>query len=195
VRVILAALIAPSLVAGASPTALEAARARLQSAARTAGASWPLKSPSLLIEKGARRLTLLEGGRVIRTFPVGLGAAPAEDKIREGDHRTPEGRFYVCSRNAASAFHLFLGVSYPDEAAAERGLRAHLIAPAQARAIHEAQKRRGLPPQGTKLGGLVGIHGGGSGGDWTWGCIALENEGIEELWVSCPIGTPIEIRK
>ena len=54
-------------------------------------------------------------------------------------------------------------------------------------------RRRSLPPQFTGLGGLVGLHGGGWGSDWTWGCVALDNPGIEELWIACPLGTPVEI--
>ena len=41
--------------------------------------------------------------------------------------------------------------------------------------------------------GAIGIHGGGSGGDWTLGYIALEDGDIEELWVATRIGTPVTI--
>jgi L,D-peptidoglycan transpeptidase YkuD (ErfK/YbiS/YcfS/YnhG family) len=181
--------------AGASADSLAAARQRLRTAAQQAGVQWPLKHPQIRIEKRAHRLTLFAEGKVLRSYRVGLGADAISDKRREGDHLTPEGRFYVCSRNAASAYHLFLGVSYPDAAAADRGLREHLITAEQARAIKAAEARRALPPQLTRLGGLVGIHGGGSSSDWTWGCIALENAEIEELWVACALGTPIEILK
>ncbi|HET8715047.1 MAG TPA: L,D-transpeptidase [Holophagaceae bacterium] len=174
---------------------LPAARARLRAACAEARVPWPLHAPSILIEKGARRLTLLDGGRPVAVYHVGLGASPGLDKEREGDHRTPEGTFYLCSRNAASPFHLFLGISYPGPEAASRGLRSGLITKAQADAIRRAWAAHGETPQFTPLGGLVGIHGGGSGRDWTWGCIALENAGIEELWVACPLGTPVEIRK
>ncbi|HJU82978.1 MAG TPA: L,D-transpeptidase [Holophagaceae bacterium] len=183
------------LPASADARALAAARARLESACRAQGLPFPPPAPRILIEKGARRLTLLSGDHPVQTYRVGLGAAPELAKAREGDHRTPEGRYYVCTRNAASQFHLFLGVSYPNGADADRGEQDRLVTPAQAAAIRAAERRRGLPPQFTRLGGLVGIHGGGNGSDWTWGCIALTNEGIEELWTVCPVGTPVEIRK
>ena len=188
-------LIAFPASAGADAQALAAAKARLQAACVQQGQAWPLKQPKILIEKAERRLTLLAEGRALMTYRVGLGAAPELDKVREGDHRTPEGSFYLCSRNAASPFHLFLGVSYPGEPEAERGLRQGLISKAQAAAIKKATRLKGVTPQFTKLGGLVGIHGGGNSSDWTWGCIALTNADIEELWVACPPGTPVEIRK
>jgi murein L,D-transpeptidase YafK len=159
------------------------------------GLSFPLQDPEILIEKGARLLTLKAKGKVLKTYRVGLGAAPELDKIREGDHRTPEGRFYVCSRNAQSPFHLFLGLSYPNAEDADRGVKDKLISATQRQTILHALRTKSAPPQFTKLGGLVGIHGGGDNSDWTWGCIALSNEGIEEVWIACPMGTPIEIRK
>ena len=192
-RILLAPVACASLLAGAAD--LPAARARMQAACARAGAAWPLKSPRILIEKAARRLTLYSEGKALATYRVGLGASPELDKEREGDHRTPEGTFYLCSRNAASPFHLFLGLSYPGPEAAERGLKAGLITQAQRDAIRRAWKAKAVTPQFTRLGGLVGIHGGGNGSDWTWGCIALNDPGIEELWVACPPGTEVEIRK
>ncbi|HJW31852.1 MAG TPA: L,D-transpeptidase [Holophagaceae bacterium] len=183
----------PGKAKGAQPAALKAARARVEAMARQAGVTWPLASPNLRILKAKRALELWSEGHRLATYRVGLGAAPSEDKVREGDHRTPVGSFYVCTRNRASAFHLFLGISYPHGPAAARGLKAGLISPAQHRAITGALARRETPPQFTKLGGLVGIHGGGAGSDWTWGCIALANADIEELWEACPLGTPVEV--
>jgi L,D-peptidoglycan transpeptidase YkuD (ErfK/YbiS/YcfS/YnhG family) len=37
------------------------------------------------------------------------------------------------------------------------------------------------------------IHGGGTGFDWTLGCVALENAHIEELFKVLPMGTPVRI--
>lgn len=178
----------------ASAAALQAARTRIAAAARQADLAWPLTSPELRLFKARRELELWAQGRRLRTYRVGLGAAPDEDKVREGDHRTPAGRFFVCTRNRASAFHLFLGISYPHREAADRGLKAGLITRAQHRAILEALAQRRTPPQFTKLGGLIGIHGGGAGSDWTWGCIALADADIEELWEACPLGTTVEVR-
>ena len=38
------------------------------------------------------------------------------------------------------------------------------------------------------------IHGNGASSDWTWGCVALENEDIEELYQAIPVGTPVTIK-
>jgi len=41
---------------------------------------------------------------------------------------------------------------------------------------------------------LIYIHGNGASSDWTWGCVALENEDIEELYRVVPVGTPVTIK-
>ncbi|HEX8502960.1 MAG TPA: L,D-transpeptidase [Pyrinomonadaceae bacterium] len=153
----------------------------------------PLTSPKIVVEKGARRLTLYSGGERVRVFRVVLGFEPAGDKVREGDGRTPVGDFYVCMKNERSKFYLSLGLSYPNAEDAERGLRDGLITRAQARQITSAVARGAKPPWNTALGGEIFIHGGGTSDDWTWGCVALENEHIKELFDAVPLGTHVRI--
>jgi lipoprotein-anchoring transpeptidase ErfK/SrfK len=153
----------------------------------------PLARPRIVVEKAARRLTLYAGDAPVRVYPVGLGTSPIGDKVREGDRRTPEGDFYVCVKNARSAFYLSLGLSYPNEAAAARGLRDRLITRAEYRRITRALRRKRTPPWNTALGGEIFIHGRGAGSDWTWGCVALDDTDIRELFDAVPLGTPVRI--
>ncbi len=178
-----------------SPGRLKAAEGRVRTLAAAASVPFPLQRVELRVFKVAHRLELWASGKLLQTYPIGLGAEPELDKAREGDHRTPEGRLHVCTRNGISKFHLFLGLSYPRPEDAERGLREKLITKAQHDAILDAHRRRARPPWDTPLGGTVGIHGHGSGSDWTWGCVALEDEAIEELWVVCPLGTPVLVAR
>ncbi|MCA1633312.1 MAG: L,D-transpeptidase [Acidobacteria bacterium] len=153
----------------------------------------PLVNPQIVVEKGARRLRLFAGGEEVRTYRVVLGFAPEGDKEKQGDGRTPEGTFYVCVKNDKSAFYLSLGLSYPNEEDAARGLRDGLITRRQSETIARAIKRRGRPPWDTALGGEIFIHGGGTNNDWTSGCVALENEQIKELFDVVPLGTIVRI--
>ncbi len=50
-----------------------------------------------------------------------------------------------------------------------------------------------MPPQKTKLGGEIYIHGGGNSTDWTNGCIALKDKEIKEVFDAIPIGTKVKI--
>ena len=155
----------------------------------------PLKNPHIVILKGKRRLQLYSDGALVRTYQVGLGLNPVPDKVREGDRATPEGDFYVFTKNDKSAFYLSLGISYPNIEDAERGLRDGLISRAQHDAIEKAIKQKRTPPQNTPLGGQIYIHGNGDTSDWTWGCVALENADIKELFAAVPVGTTVVIRR
>src|ERR1051325_2305009 len=154
----------------------------------------PLINPRIIVSKSQRRLELYSDGKLVRTYKVGLGLNPVPDKVRKGDRATPEGEFYVFTKNDKSAFYLSLGISYPNVEDAERGLRDKLISRAQHDAIVRAAKRKVAPPQNTALGGDIYIHGNGASSDWTWGCVAWENEDIRELCAAVAVGTPVTIR-
>jgi murein L,D-transpeptidase YafK len=153
----------------------------------------PLSQPVIVVEKAARRLTLYSNGERVRVFQVALGFEPTGDKVKQGDGRTPEGDFYVCMKNDKSKFYLSLGLSYPNAEDAERGLRDRVITRAQHGRIASAIKRGAKPPWDTALGGEIFIHGGGTSSDWTWGCVALANEHIKELFDAVPLGTNVRI--
>ncbi len=149
--------------------------------------------PRILVSKSARRLALFLGDREAFSTRCAIGSSPAGHKEREGDRRTPEGDYYVCTRNEKSRFHLFLGLSYPNVRDAERALKAGRITRAEFDAISDRICAKSRPPWDTPLGGEVGIHGKGASRDWTAGCVALEDADIELLWEFCPLGTPVRI--
>lgn len=134
----------------------------------------------LVVFKSKRELLAYSNGQLIKTYKIALGQNPVGDKEFEGDMKTPEGLYYINDRNPNSAYHKNLGISYPNNA--DR---------AQARAL------------GKPVGGDIKIHGLRNGRgyigkshrltDWTWGCIALTNEEIDELYIAVKTGSPIEI--
>lgn len=131
------------------------------------------RADEIRVDKSERRMQLLRGGKVIRTYRILLGDAPVGHKRQQGDERTPEGRYRITFRNDKSRFHLSLRISYPNEAD-----RAQALA-------------RGVDP-----GGDIMIHGAtppGYRSDWTDGCIALTDREIEEVWRLVPLDTPISI--
>jgi murein L,D-transpeptidase YafK len=154
----------------------------------------PLADARIVISKADRRLDLLDGTALVRSYRAALGGRPVGTKRREGDRRTPEGVYYVCTKNARSRYCRALGISYPGIADARRGLREGAIDEAQHDAIVRAIEAGARPPWDTPLGGEIMVHGDGAGRDWTLGCIALENDDILELFDAVPLGTPVEIR-
>jgi murein L,D-transpeptidase YafK len=154
----------------------------------------------LVIEKAARQLHVYVGTCLERSYPVALGRNAAADKAVEGDEATPVGEFYICSKNPRSRFLLSMCLSYPNAEDAERGLAAGLIGPEEHRDILAAIRERRLPPQRTRLGGEIYIHGEdpgrrpGAPRDWTRGCIALDNGAMRHLYERIELGTPVLIR-
>jgi len=154
----------------------------------------PLVDPVIVVTKSKRRLELYSKGRLLKKYHIGLGLSPVEDKIRSGDRRTPEGEFYICLKNPRSQFYLSLQLSYPNAKHAERGLRDGLITREQYNQTLSAINNKRVPPQHTPLGGELFIHGNGSHSDWTWGCVALDDNDIRELYNAIPVGTPVTIK-
>lgn len=158
-----------------------AAPAGASSGAATTGAPALLTADSIVVEKGAHRLTLYHGGIPFRSYLVALGRNPVGDKVRAGDRRTPEGRFRIDWRNPQSRYHLSLHVSYPDSAHAARAAMLG-VSPGGDIMIH------GLPDRYRDVGAAHRED------DWTDGCIAVTDEEIEEIWRAVPDGIPIDIR-
>jgi len=149
--------------------------------------------PIIRIKKKERLLRFEPAIGEAREFRCALGGAPEGDKERQGDSRTPEGEHYVAWKNPNSAFHLFLGLSYPMIHHAALGRQSGLIDTATEEEIRRKVKARRQPPQHTKLGGWVGIHGGGSSADWTLGCIAVTDEEIEWIYARAEVGDKVII--
>jgi murein L,D-transpeptidase YafK len=114
-------------------------------------------------------MLLLSGESVVRSYRIALGRDPIGHKQREGDGRTPEGRYMIDRRNPNSKYHLSLHISYPSPA-----------------------------DLGPDRGGDIMIHGLKPGvahpqTDWTQGCIAVTDSEMDEIWALVADHTPIDI--
>lgn len=131
----------------------------------------------IVVFKGERKMHLFHHDKVLRSFDVALGGDPFGHKTQEGDGRTPEGEYFIDRRNPNSAFHLSIGISYPNERDVE------------------VAKAAGVSP-----GGDIFIHGRagkhrdrGRGWDWTDGCIAVTDREMEHVYAMVRDNTPILI--
>ncbi len=133
----------------------------------------------VLVLKAKRKLLLLNGEKVLKAYRISLGGHPVGRKAREGDRKTPEGKYVLDWHNAQSDFYKSIHISYPNQADLARAAKL------------------GVPP-----GEDLFIHGqpndyqgpGKQPGDWTDGCIAVSNAEMDEIWRAVPDGTPIEIK-
>jgi murein L,D-transpeptidase YafK len=152
-----------------------------------------ITNPKIYVLKEQRRLWLIQDKTLVRDYHVALGPSPKGDKYYRGDGRTPEGEYFVCSKNGSSQYYKSLGINYPNPQNAETALSCGMISRNEYCSIKQANDAMRLPPSNTALGGLVMIHGGGCSMDWTLGCIALQNSAMDELFSAVQIGTPVYI--
>jgi len=141
-----------------------------------------LFADQIVVKKGQRRLYLMRDGKPIRTYRISLGIEPVGHKERQGDNRTPEGRYHINWRNPNSQFYKALSISYPNQQDRLRAAR-YGWSPGGDIMIHGEPRRGGDGP----LRDLVRAE------DWTQGCIAVSNLAIDEIWRYTVDGTPIEI--
>ena len=150
----------------------------------------------ITVYKSQRLLIAQNGKKEVFRCDISLGKVPIGHKQAEGDNRTPEGLYYVCTKNEKSKFHLALGLSYPNPADASAALCEGRITPEQHEAILAAHAARKRPSWDTPLGGFIMLHGEhpeGREGDWTAGCVAMKNNEIEVLFAIAQLGDEVEI--
>ena len=135
----------------------------------------------VLVVKSERRLYLMRDDEVIDSFRVTFGSDPKGHKQREGDGRTPEGRYVLDWKHADSDFHKAIHISYPN-ATDRKNAKKRGVDPGGDIMIHGQRNRWGLLSPITQLF------------NWTNGCIALSDRNMDAVWKAVNVGTPIEIR-
>lgn len=136
----------------------------------------------IVVYKSKHVLQAFSENKIVATYKIAIGKNAYGAKEYKGDQKTPEGLYTINDRNPNSGYHKNLGISYPN--------------------ADDIKRARAL---GKPTGGDIKIHGLKNGEgyigkfhrwqDWTNGCIALDNEAVDELYNHVPPGTPIEIHK
>jgi len=117
----------------------------------------------IIVDKSEYEIYLLKSGKVINEYPIELGRYPVGDKEKENDMKTPEGCYDIIQKKKGmqTNYYKALLINYPNE----------------------EDKKKG------KTGSLIEIHGLGSGlpgnnggSNWTWGCIAVSNSAMDEIY-------------
>jgi len=135
----------------------------------------------VLVNKSERKMYLLSNKRRIKEYDVAFGSNPVGHKQREGDERTPEGKYILDYKKSDSSFYKAIHISYPNKAD-EKKARTHGIDPGGQIMIHGQKNGLGWMSWLTQQF------------DWTKGCIAVTNTEMDEIWKLVKSGTSIEIR-
>jgi murein L,D-transpeptidase YafK len=144
--------------------------------------------PYIIIDKSDYELKVYDDDGWYATYPVVFGSKSLDDKMLEGDRKTPEGVYRIASKRPHEKWDKMMLIDYPTKAEYEK---------------FNARKANGLLPKNAKIGGGIGIHGTWQRDDmavdffqnWTNGCISLKNDEIEELYNIIPVGTPVTIQR
>lgn len=159
---------------------------------RVRGTTGPLVVPErsevrFRVDKSDRIFEVYVADSLVKSYPCVLGEVPVGDKFHQGDRKTPEGTFWFRSKRVHPRWHKFIWVDYPN---------------AESRRRYAARMAEGSIPAGKDIGGEIGIHGVpegmdhwiDAGVDWTWGCIALRNADVDEIYpYIVPMRTEMEI--
>lgn len=121
------------------------------------------------------------------TYPAVFGSKSLDDKMIQGDRKTPEGTYHIVSKRPHEKWDKIMDLDYPM---------------AEDIAKFNERKAKGLIPKGSHIGEGIAIHGTWPHDDiavdnyqmWTNGCISLKNEDMEEVYKIAPVGTKVIIQ-
>ena len=158
--------------------------------------------PEILIDTGKARLSVVENGKpLLQIEGISIGRFGATAAKQRGDGMTPIGKYQISWIKQDSQFRRFIGINYPTPADAKRGMDQGIIDQQTHDRIITAHEQQQTPPQNTRLGGFLGIHGLGQADlnvhkryNWTRGCIATTNDQLDQLLPWIKKGMWVEIR-
>lgn len=137
-----------------------------------------LRRPRLLVDKSTYTLTVFDSDKFVKRYAIGLGADPTQRKICQDNRTTPEGLYTIINLQPRATFHRAYDLNYPNEV---DHIRYRL-----------GQEASRVPP-GRDIGGEIQIHGLGSAGNWTFGCVSLDNPELDELFTRSELSVGTEV--
>jgi murein L,D-transpeptidase YafK len=143
---------------------------------------------SIVVVKSTYELKVYDQDGWYATYPAVFGSKSLDDKMMEGDRKTPEGVYHIASKRPHEKWDKMMLIDFPTQADIDK---------------FNDRRAKGLIPKGKKIGGGIAIHGTWAHDDlavdlyqnWTNGCIALKCEDVDELYEMAPIGTKVTILK
>lgn len=139
----------------------------------------------IVVVKSKRVMVLFdENNNILSRHRISLGKNNVGTKLKQGDYKTPEGTYKIIDKRPDKVYYREMLLDYPRQVDRERSKKL-----------------------GFSAGGGITIHaqpnwnwdGHGNdytlSNDWTEGCMAVTNEGMNAIWEMIALGTEIEIRE
>jgi murein L,D-transpeptidase YafK len=144
--------------------------------------------PYIIIDKSEYELYVYDGDGWYATYPVVFGSKALDDKMMEGDRKTPEGTYKIVSKRPHEKWGKIMLIDYPTKADIEK---------------FNQRKAKGLIPKNARVGSGIGIHGTWPRDEmvvdyfqnWTNGCVSMKRQEMNEVYDMIPIGTRVTIRR
>ncbi len=145
------------------------------------------KGTLVVVWKSLYMLGLYQDGALVSSScaPIAMGLKPWGAKFKTDGVSTPEGWYTFATKQDVGQTTFYRGfmLNYPNADDVNRAAAAGIIDENLKRSLLADIAAGRTPPQGTKMGGEILIHGEGAGVPvWTAGCVAVENEAMDFLF-------------
>lgn len=142
----------------------------------------------IVIDKSDYELKVYDDEGWYATYPIVFGSKDLSDKMKEGDKRTPDGKFKVILKKIHPKWGPELLLDYPNDISVQR---------------FNQRKAQGLIPKTAKIGSGIAIHATRPDEEWTvdnfynWtdGCVSVKYTEMKDLFSYIPVGTPVTIQQ
>ena len=141
----------------------------------------------ILVVKSSYELQVYDKDGWYATYPAVFGNKSLDDKMMQGDRKTPEGTYHIISKRPHEKWDKIMDLDYPT--------------PPDIAKFNE-RKAKGLIPRTARIGDGIAIHGTWPHDEvaidayqnWTNGCVSLKCEDMDEVYKMAPVGTKVIIQ-
>jgi murein L,D-transpeptidase YafK len=141
----------------------------------------------LVVVKSSYELQVYDKDGWYATYPAVFGSKSLDDKMVQGDRKTPEGTFHIRSKRPHEKWSKIMDLDFPTAADIAK---------------FNERKAKGLIPRSAKIGDGIAIHGTWPHDEhavdayqmWTNGCVSLKNEDMDEVYNITPVGAKVIIQ-
>jgi len=142
----------------------------------------------IIVDKSDYELRVYDAEGWYATYPVVFGSKDQNDKLMEGDKKTPEGKFKILIKKINPKWGPQFTLDYPTVETIKK---------------FNERRAKGLIPMNASVGSGIAIHSTRPQEEWTvdyfqnWtdGCISLKYSEAKDLYSYIPNGTPVTIQK
>jgi murein L,D-transpeptidase YafK len=141
----------------------------------------------IIVDKSDYELKVYDDDGWYATYPIVFGSKDLSDKMREGDKKTPNGKFKIILKKIHNKWGPELLLDYPT--------------PENVQTFNQ-RKQKGVIPKTARIGSGIAIHATRPEEEWTidnfynWtdGCVSVKYTEMKDLYSYIPVGTPVTIQ-